>query len=89
MWIPNFLLTWIGRDIRKELQMNDQVTPTTPWYKNLSTLSHIFNALVGLAGTVVTIITNDFHGSIPGWLMKAGGIALAIAGGVGIYDNHS
>lgn len=89
MWIPDFMLRWIGNDIRKELQMSEQATDTTPWYKNVSTLSHIFNALVGLAGAVSSIVVQDFHGTLPSWSVKAGGVLLAIASGIGIYDNHS
>lgn len=89
MWVPDWLVIFLGKEIKKEIQMVDSTTATVPWYQNKSTLAHIFSGLMTVVTAGIGIYTGDFGGHIPDALLKVGSFVLLIAQGVGIYDNHS
>lgn len=87
--IPDFLLRFFIRQIAKDIKLEASPMPETPWYKNKSTLSHIFSALVATVVAATDVVTHDFNHTLPGWLVKAGALVMTFASALGVYDNHS
>lgn len=81
MWIPDFVLKLIGREVAKKLDLKEGNMETKKWYKSKTVISAIVTVLIGAYDLVGANLAPQFGWTlpqIPAWIFT-------ILGAIGIY----
>ena len=80
MWIPDFVLKWIGKDISEKLNLTEgAMDGTKKWYQSKTIWTSI---ITGLLGLYISLQPQLGWPGVPAWL-------LTILGAIGVYTRST
>jgi len=80
MKIPDFVLRFAGKQVAKNLDLQEGPMGTKKWYQSKTMWSDAVTILVGIVGLVDTHFTGGKIATNPGY-----GVVLTILGAMGLY----
>lgn len=76
MWVPDFILKMVGRDVAKKLDLQEGAMDTKPWYQSKTIWAAVVSGLIGLYNGVAAAKGLP---PVPEW-------TYTLLGAVGVYS---
>ena len=79
MWIPSFVLKWIGKGVKDKLDLQEGFMDSKPWYQSKTIWAGVVTGIIGIYNSIATA---KGWPPVPDWVYS-------ILAGMGVYSRAS